>query len=1123
LRPRTLLTIFITILNLSINPTFADTQQNVLYLNSYHLNYKWSDDIYQGIHKVFNNRKNTTVYTEFMDTKRIFDHLTFYRLVRYIQEKYAHIEFDLVITSDDTAFNFVKKFRKKLFPKIPIVFCGVNFFELSELEGITNVTGVNESVDIQETFELIFDLHPSTNLVVFICDNTPTGLKIQARIKTLQVPKKVKTMMIHDIRMDDLLNHIAHLPKGAIIYFTTFFRDKADQYFEYDQSISMVAKRAKVPIYGAWDFHLGHGIIGGKLTCAVYQGEAAANLGVRILDGQPAESIPIITESPNRYMFDMDQLKRYHIRVTQLPESSKIIYPTFRLNRIFIIAVLGIGLLLFITIFLLFNNVKRKVAEKKLKMTLDYLEQRVIDRTEEVTLTNEKLNQELEERKRTERALEQSHHFLETLIDSLPVAVFTKDANNGKFTLWNKQCEVLYGLTADAVLGKNDDQFFPKEQAEASRKSDLEAFNKKTRIDILEEKINTREQGIKIVHTIKTPIFDENQQPLQILCISDDITQRKKAEEEIRRQQEFLRNVIDTDPNFIFVKDREDRFVLANQAMADLCETSVDYMVGKNVSAFNPNQDEVNQYFVDNETVMTTLQPKFVPEQPFTTSSGKTHYIQIIKKPLVGEDGIADKVLCVATDITDRKRTEKELESARIAAESANLAKSEFLANMSHDLRTPLHGILGFTQILRRNEALMTEIGSAVDTIHRSGEHLLMMINDILDLSKIEAQKLDIRESEIYIPGFFQTIVEIIRVRASQQKIGFVFHQGKNIPNGILGDETRLRQILLNLLGNAVKFTQRGEVRFSIKRSDDTIHFKIEDTGIGIPQDKIKEIFLPFHQVANSIIQTEGTGLGLAICSKLLKMMDSELNVSSELGKGSCFEFYLPLKETNISSDIITPKSQKIIGYDGRNIIILVCDDRKTNRDVLSQLLTDIGFDVVEAVDGRDCLEKALASHPDIILMDLMMPEMDGFEATRALRNMPEIKDITVIAVSAGVFNQTRQDCLAAGCNDFIPKPVITDELFEKISKHLSLRWQYARDQSHHNGENLNKAMLPPPKPILKQYQQLVMAGRITEIQRQLEVLANEDQKYIPFAEHIKKLAYEFRNDDIQTFLDQFQ
>jgi PAS domain S-box-containing protein len=1071
------------------------------------------------------NRKNITIYTEFMDTKRIFDDKTFYRFVRYLNEKYTKKQFDLIITSDDNAFRFIKQFRKKIFPNVPVVFCGVNYYKESDTNGFKNITGVNEKTDFLETVQLILKLHPHKNLIVFICDNTLTGKKIQEHIISIQpsIELHAKTKLVYDISMADLLNKIKYLPSDSIIYYTTFSQDNTGQFFEYDQSISLIAEHALVPVYGAWDIHLGHGIIGGKLTCALYQGETAANLGLRILEGEPADTIPIITKSPNRFMFDMDQLKRFNIRVTQLPESSKIIYPTVRFNRVFIISVLCIGVLTFFIIFLLVNNVKRKIAEKKLKITLDNLEQRVIDRTEEVTLANEKLNQELEERNKTERALKQSYYFLETLIDNIPVAVFTKDAKTGQFTLWNKQCERLYGFTSEEAIGKNDYDFFPKDQAASFRENDQKAFTQKSRIDILEEKISTHGQGQKIVHTIKTPIFDEDNNPLQILCISEDITTRKEAEKELREQQEFLRNVLDTDPNFIFVKDREDKFILANQAMADLCGTSVEDLVGKKVSEFNPNKEEVNQYFIDNEAVMTSLQPRFIPEQRFTTSSGKVHYIQIIKKPLISDNGIADKVLCVATDITDRKSVEKELETSRHAAESSNLAKSEFLANMSHELRTPLHGILGFTQILQRNEALMSEIGSAVNTIHRSGEHLLMMINDILDLSKIEAQKLDLRETEIYMPGFLETIVEIIRVRASQQQIGFVVNVNKNIPSGISGDETRLRQILLNLLGNAVKFTQKGEVRFSVKcEGQGVIHFKIEDTGIGIPKDKINDIFLPFHQVANSFFQTEGTGLGLAICSRLLKMMDSELNVTSEIGKGSCFEFYLPVKETVLSSEIITPRNQKIIGYDGRNIKILVCDDRKTNRDVLSQLLTDIGFEVIEASDGREGLEKALAHHPDIVLMDLMMPEMDGFEATRAIRNMPEIKDTAVIAVSAGVFNQTRNDCLDAGCDDFIPKPVITDELLEKISKHLSLKWKYAKEQILHNGQDFNQAMVPPPDHVMKQYKTLIMAGRITEIQRQLKFLVRNDPKYIPFSEHINQLAYEFRNDDIQSFIDQF-
>ncbi|KPA12139.1 PAS domain S-box [Candidatus Magnetomorum sp. HK-1] len=1109
-----------------IKQGYADTSKNVLYLNSYHSGYKWSDDILRGIHSVFNKHRNLHLFTEFMDTKRFFDKNTFDHFKEYLKIKYKNTSFDLILTSDDNAFKFIQMNQSDLFTEVPIVFCGVNYLQSSDLKSMKNVTGVNEKADIKATFDLILKLHPTTNLVVFICDQTSTGQKIVERIQDLQplFPHSVKTMIVDDIEMDDLLQMVAKLPRRSVIYFTTFFRDATGRFFEYDESVSMVANYSNVPIYGVWDFHLGHGIVGGMLTSGYFQGETAAKLGITILNGKSADSIPIIQKSPNRYMFDMEQLKRFSLRVTDIPESSIIENQKLQISSIFIFSILSVGILSFIVIFLLFNNIKRKSAEKNLKLTLDHLEQRVIDRTEEVTLANEKLNLELEERRRTERALEQSHHFLETLIDNLPVAVFTKDAKMGAFTLWNKQCEILYGLTADQVLGKTDFEFFPRKQAEQFRKNDHLTFKKQTRIDILEEKIDTKNHGQRIVHTIKTPIYDENKKPLQLLCISEDITTRKEAEEEIRHQQEFLSNVIDTDPNFIFVKDREDKFVLANKAMADLCGTTVQNLIGKKVSEFNPNKDEVNRYFVDNEAVMTTLQPKFIPEQSFTTSQNEVHYIQIIKKPLIGKDGTADKVLCVATDITERKKTEKELENARIAAESSNLAKSEFLANMSHDLRTPLHGILGFTQILSRNEALMKEIGSAVDTIHNSGEHLLMMINDILDLSKIEAQKLDFREGEIYLPSFLQTISEIIRVRASQQRIAFIVNTSDELPNGIIGDETRLRQILLNLLGNAVKFTQEGEVRFTVKRPEkNVLHFKIEDTGIGIPKEKIDEIFLPFHQVTNNFVQVEGTGLGLAICKKLVFMMKSELNVSSEPGKGSCFEFKLPFKETHISSDIVTPKDQKIIGYDGRVVRILVCDDKITNRDVLSQLLTDIGFEVIEANNGRVCLEMALAHRPDIILMDLMMPEMDGFEATHALRSMPEIEDTIVIAISAGVFSQTRQDSLDAGCNDFIPKPVLTDELLEKISKHLSIKWQYSKDKSLHDGQQLNQALVPPPIHVLDQFHQLVISGRITEIKRQLKQLVENDPKYIPFAEHIQQLAFEFRNDDIQLFINRFR
>lgn len=353
---------------------WAGAPRQVLILNSYHKGYKWTDDINKGIESVLTSQGNPiSIRVEYMDTKRISDD-TYYGLLKEIYRyKFKRIRFEVILCSDDNAFNFLRQFGDELFPGIPKVFCGVNYFKPFDLAGYPWFTGVNEEVDIRAAIDVILRLHPDTRQIVVVNDTTTTGQKIHGKLMEL-VPvfrDRVSFSFLEDMDMPDILAQLKRLPPDAIVFYTLFFRDKSGTFFEFDESISLVSGASDVPVYGAWDFSLNHGIVGGMLTSGFYQGEAAAKIALRILGGEHIRNIPVIQKSPNRYMFDFRQLSRFEISIRDLPRGSSIInrplsiYTQYR-NLIWG-TVLGFTGLTGIIILLLINIFRRKRVEQELK------------------------------------------------------------------------------------------------------------------------------------------------------------------------------------------------------------------------------------------------------------------------------------------------------------------------------------------------------------------------------------------------------------------------------------------------------------------------------------------------------------------------------------------------------------------------------------------------------------------------------------------------------------------------------------------------------------------------------------------------------------------------------------
>ncbi|MEG4996720.1 hybrid sensor histidine kinase/response regulator [Microcoleus sp. B4-D4] len=469
------------------------------------------------------------------------------------------------------------------------------------------------------------------------------------------------------------------------------------------------------------------------------------------------------------------------------------------------------------------------------------------------------------------------------------------------------------------------------------------------------------------------------------------------------------------------------------------------------------------------------------------------------------------------------------LQKAEELAKAANSAKSEFLANMSHELRTPLNGILGYTQILKRQKNLAEQQKDGLNVINQCGEHLLTLINDILDLSKIEARKMEIHLSNFPFSEFLEGIAEICNIRAEQKGISLIYEPITKLPLAVEGDEKRLRQVLINLLGNAIKFTEQGGVAFKVGYQDGKIRFQVEDTGVGMAPEQLQDIFLPFHQVGEANLKVEGTGLGLAISRQLVQMMGGEIKVKSTLGQGSVFFFDLDLPEVSEwATNAAKANAHIIVGFKGEKRKILIADDKWQNRSMMVGMLQPLGFELVEAMEGQDCLNKAQEFKPDCILMDLMMPIMSGLEATRRIRKSQGQTNLVVIATSASVFDFDKQQSVEVGCNDFIPKPIRIEELLEKLRTHLGLEWIYEENleeirKSETEKKSLSSEIVAPPDEEIAALFNLAMMGDLRAIGDKATKLEQLNEQWGPFATHLRQLVKGFEEKQILEFIKKYR
>ncbi|WP_338668689.1 PAS domain S-box protein [Pseudodesulfovibrio methanolicus] len=1005
----------------------ASDSKQILLLNSFHQGYLWTDEVGRGLRDVLRPRETgITLHVEYMDTMRVeFNGRYEQQLMNVYAHKYRGVGLDLILATDNAAYEFLRRHHDELFPGIPVVFGGVNFFRPDQLKGHPLFTGVAEVLAARQTIDCALNLLPGTKTVYVINDYSCTGVAVRKSIEAqlLGLDPAIAVVFCGNSDLASILKHVDRLPANAMILLSVFNRDGSGRFYDKSEVAEAVSARAKVPVFGILQTDLGHGIVGGMLSNGHDQGQAMAQIALHVMAGRAPREIPVLQGSAYVPEFDYARLKRFDLNLAKLPAGSVTRNRPnsfYREHSGVLLGVAGFGILQSLIILALVLNItRRRRAEKELRTAHRTLEQRVKERTSE---------------------LRQSEEVMRTIFDYSYDAIIIHDGN-GHILEVNQRMIEMFGLEGMDPLGVSLARDL------SSKDNPLYAMAGIMR-EVLGGKPHHMEWRVRRyrdsrefeveVHLSRITYRGEE----AILANIRDISVRKESENAIRQDLVKFEAILENSLMGIAMSVGR-RIVTINRRGAAIFGYSTEDILNNTLDLLLGHYQTEDDFVLAAKSALTE-RGEFNTEQAFRSRNGSTVWCRMYAKTVDRRD-LSKGVIWAWDDVTENRRAQEDLLRTREDAEAANRAKSEFLAAMSHEIRTPMNAIVGMTEITLQTD-LTEDQRDYLKTVKDSAQHLLSIINDILDLSKIEARKLELDHVDFDLPFHVKTTIKGLEIQARQKGLDMALEIDGAVPHCVKGDPLSLRQVLVNLAGNAVKFTHRGTITIRVRGASGTapdeartvgVTFSVEDTGIGIPREFLDSIFQSFSQSTRAF---GGTGLGLAICKQLISLMGGDIRVDSTVGKGSTFSFTAwfepgfscPIPDEN---DLDRP-----LDSPSRPVRVLVAEDNDVNIMVTTLKLEEMGYTFAVAKTGLEVLDLLKREPFDLILMDIEMPVLDGISTTKAIRSavpggpIPD-PHIPIIGVTAHALKEFRDKSLDAGMDDYVAKPVDFHELAVIINR----------------------------------------------------------------------------------------
>lgn len=1027
-------------------------KEHVLVLHSYHENLPWSKGLMEGIFSVFSNPDlNVELHVEYIDhIRHAGDELFPYLEALYVK-KFEYIPLKVIIPTDDIALDFLLERRNRLFPGVPIVFCAPNDFKESRIAGHGQITGVAETPEIKGTIDLILHLHPKTSRIAIVSDKEPASILRLSQLNQVKpaFENRVEFIELTDAGLSELKEELNHLSNDTVVLFMTFLKDRFER--KYSNNLEILAElthSCNLPFYTYKRIDVGHGVIGGVVISEELMARQASEMAVKILRGESADQIPVSYKTPTVTMFDYFALKRFGISESDLPEGSIVINRQssfYEKNKWLVWRFLVIITILVVFIVLLLLNVlRRKRVERELKKAHDELEQRISDRTAELTRVNAELKEEIGKHKQTEDELKKINDYLESILEDSPDVIAIVDGH-GRFVKWSRMAEEIYGSEFDGIAGKKAfefyaddaerdrmldqlrrDGFIKRYEIEVKRK-DGSTFPVEISISLLRDKENRTIGSVAVLRDLSE--MKKTLTALRIINnqLSTEIAERRKIEEALKESENQYRAIFENTGNATLIVEEDMSISLVNSEFEKFMGYSRREVEGRKWTELVAKEDlaRMREYHE-----LRRSHPDMAPkhyEFRYVTKQKEIKNAFLTVNLIPG----SRKSIVSVIDVTERKKREEELLKVQ-KLESVGL----LAGGIAHDFNNILTAVIGNLSLAKLYANPNDKIFSKLEETERASLRAKELTRQLLTFSKGGEP---IRKT-MFIGELIKDST-IFALRGSNVRSEF------SVSGDLWAvevDEGQISQVMHNLIINADQaMPEGGIVRVSAEnivtdasfpvplRPGKYVKVSVSDEGMGISNDHLPKVFDPYFTTKRA-----GSGLGLATAHSIINKHDGHILVESEPGRGTTFHFYLPASEKE-TVQIESPEEEVLMGK-GR---VLVMDDEEIVREIATEMLIYLGYEVTLAKDGAEAIriyqETLNSGKPfDVVLMDLTIPGgMGGKEAiSRLLEIDPEIKAI----VSSGYSEDpTMADFRSSGFAGVVSKPYKVGELGEVLHKVL--------------------------------------------------------------------------------------